>query len=262
VTEQNAISGTKNKHSKQGDIVMPMKFRFRWIPFIAATTAAAIGVSLGQWQTRRAIEKESIEAKMSERSTAAPIVVDSTPLTGDDVEYRRVRVRGKFVSDWNIYLDNRPYKGSAGFYVLTPMRIEGSRMQVIVARGWVKRDIADRTKLPEIALPDGIIEIEGLARRNAGHVLQLGNAEPLRPGSIVQNLEPSTLAQASGLPTQPFVIEQLGDTQDGLVRDWPRPSAGAEKHRAYAFQWYALAAMAIVFFVVTGLKRGRQQATK
>ncbi|MGH8809005.1 MAG: SURF1 family protein [Noviherbaspirillum sp.] len=240
---------------------MPMKFRFRWIPFIAAIVAAAIGIALGQWQTRRAVEKETIEAKLSARSATAPLVLGSAVPATDDVEYRRVRVKGAFVPDWTLYLDNRPYKGSAGFYVLTPMRIDGSGMHVIVARGWAKRDPADRTKLPPIAAPEGMIEIEGLARRNAGQVLQLGNAEPLRPKSIVQNLELAALAQASGLAMQPFIIEQLSDTRDGLVRDWPRPSTGAEKHRGYAFQWYALAALAIAFFVVTGLKRGRQQAT-
>jgi len=40
------------------------------------------------------------------------------------------------------------------------------------------------------------------------------------------------------------------------VRDWPPPSLGVEKHRAYAFQWYALALMALLFFLVTGSRRG------
>jgi len=31
-----------------------------------------------------------------------------------------------------------------------------------------------------------------------------------------------------------------------------------EKHRGYAFQWYALAAMAFIFFVVTGIRRGKK----
>jgi surfeit locus 1 family protein len=42
------------------------------------------------------------------------------------------------------------------------------------------------------------------------------------------------------------------------VRGWPRPSTGVEKHRGYAFQWYALAGMALVFFVVTGFRRGKK----
>jgi cytochrome oxidase assembly protein ShyY1 len=46
---------------------------------------------------------------------------------------------------------------------------------------------------------------------------------------------------------------------EGLVRDWPVPSAGVDKHHGYAFQWYALAAMAVLFFVITGFRSGRKQ---
>lgn len=226
------------------------------MPFVAAIAAAAVGISLGQWQTRRAVEKESIETMMTERGSDAPVKLGPAVQPFEGLEFRRVIVNGEFLRDWNIYLDNRPYKGAAGFYVLTPMRIAGSDMHVLVARGWVKRDIADRTKLPEIQAPDGVVAIEGLARRHQGHVLQLGTAEQLQPGAIVQNAEAADVARATKLKFQPFMIEQLSDTKDGLVRDWPKPSSGKEKHRGYAFQWYALAATAILFFVVTGFRRG------
>jgi surfeit locus 1 family protein len=237
---------------------MPIKFRFRWIPFIAAAVAVALGVSLGQWQTRRAAEKEQLERKLSERQ-AAPSLIIGTQLQGvDDVEYRRVRVAGEFVRDWQVYLENRPYQGVPGFYVMTPLKIAGSHHHVLVARGWVRRDFADRTKLPPLVTPAGTIEIEGVAKRNPGHVLQLGTPEPLRPNAIVQNIDIAEFAQASKLAMQPFVIEQLTDTQDQLVRDWPHPSAGVDKHRGYAFQWYALAATAFVFFIVTGFRSGKK----
>jgi cytochrome oxidase assembly protein ShyY1 len=233
-----------------------MKFRFRWIPFIAAVVAASIGVSLGQWQTRRAADKEAIEAKLLTRESEAPMDLGAAMHPAGDIEFRRMRVRGEFVHGWNVYLDNRPYKGAAGFYVLTPLKIAGTGQHVLIARGWIKRDVADRTKLPAIVTPAGIVEIEGIARRDAGHVLQLGQAEPLRPGAIVQNVEPLQFEQAAGFKMQTFVIEQTSDAQDGLVRDWPRPSTGVDKHRGYAFQWYALAATALIFFVATGFRRG------
>jgi cytochrome oxidase assembly protein ShyY1 len=44
-----------------------------------------------------------------------------------------------------------------------------------------------------------------------------------------------------------------------LLRVWPSPSSGIDKHRGYAFQWYALAAMAILFFVITGFRSGSKQ---
>lgn len=63
-------------------------------------------------------------------------------------------------------------------------------------------------------------------------------------------------ASATALPAQgaaaaspcvaPWIVLQTTVVNDGLVRDWPLPSAGIERHRGYAFQWYALAALAAV----------------
>lgn len=238
---------------------MPIKFRFRWIPFIATMIAVALGVSLGQWQTRRAAEKQAIEDKLVARQAAQPTDLNATrPLSIDDAEYRRVVVKGTFVSDWPLYLDNRPYNGTAGFYVMMPLKIAGADTHVLVARGWAKRDVADRARLPSIATPSGLVEIEGIAKRNPGRVLELGEPQQLVPRAIVQNLDAGRLAQAANLSLQPFIVEQLTDTQDGLIRDWPRPSSGVDKHRGYAFQWYALAATALIFFLVTGFRRGKK----
>jgi surfeit locus 1 family protein len=237
---------------------MPLKFRFRWIPFIAALIVAMIGFSLGQWQTRRASEKLAIEARQQARESQAPTELGSVIRQPEEVEFRHMKVRGEFLPEWTVYLDNRPYKGAAGFHVMTPMKIVNSDMHVLVARGWVKRDVADRAKLPPISTPGGIVEIEGVARRSSGHLLQLGKVETLRQGAIVQNLDASEFEKAAGMRMQPFVLEQAGDLQDGLIRDWPRPSTGVEKHQGYAFQWYALAVTALLFFVATGFRRGKE----
>lgn len=235
---------------------MPMKFRFRWIPLVAALTAAAVGIALGQWQTRRAAEKEAIEARQQARESAPTLLLGAQAGTADEMEFRRVKLKGSFLPDWTVYLDNRPYKSAAGFHVLTPMRLAGSETHVLVARGWVRRDVTDRTRLPSLPAPPGEVEIEGVARKAPGQVLQLGTAAPLRPGAILQNVDAAAFAQASGLPTLPFIVEQATEVKDGLVRDWPRPSSGVDKHRGYAFQWYALAATALLFFFATGLRRG------
>ena len=241
---------------------MPFTFRFRWIPFAAALLAVAIGISLGQWQTRRALEKEAIEQKLTEREAAPAIALDAAPVALDALEYRRVRIKGEFIRDWPIYLDNRPYKGAAGLYVLMPLRIAGSDQHVLIVRGWLARNASDRAKLPPLVTPMGEVEIQGVVRRNPGHLLQLGKAESLHPNAIVQNVEIAEFAGASKLSLQPFFVEQNSAMQDGLVRDWPRPSTGIDKHRGYAFQWYGLAAMAFIFFVVTGFRRGTRQATE
>ena len=237
---------------------MRIPFRFRWIPLIAMIIAVATGTLLGNWQMRRAEQKEAVEQKLNARGAAPPIVLGSTDLSVDEVEYRRVIAEGDFVRDWPVYLENRPYNGTPGFYLLMPLKVSGSDRHVLVARGWFPRDPADRTKLPAIDTPNGAIRIEGVARRNPGQLLQLGEAVELRPGAIVQNLSVEEFGKASGFTMHAFVIEQNGAATDNLVRDWPHPSSGIDKHLGYAFQWYALAAAAFIFFVVTGFRRGNR----
>jgi cytochrome oxidase assembly protein ShyY1 len=239
---------------------MRIRFRFRWIPFIAAMLAVMLGLSLGQWQLRRADEKRAIEARLAAREKAAPVVLGGAPLAPreiDELEYRPVLVRGEFRADWPVYLDNRPHNGVAGFHVLMPLKIAGSDTHVLVARGWLPRNPADRTRIAPYATPRGQVEVQGVARRDAGHVMQLGSAAPLQPGVILQNVDTGALAQAGKFSMLPIVIEQTGDATnvaDGLVRDWQRPSSGVDKHLGYAFQWFALAATAFIFFMVTGFR--------
>ncbi|MEO6921416.1 MAG: SURF1 family protein [Collimonas sp.] len=238
------------------------RFRFRLIPFVATVLLVALGIALAQWQTRRGDQKQLIESKLLQRESEPVLRLGDAAADVDQIEYRRLALRGEFIGGWPVYLDNRPLNGVAGFYVLMPFKIAGSDSYVLVARGWLPRDPSDRSKLPSYPTPAGTVEIEGLARRDFGHVMQLGDASPLQPQAIVQNLGITGFAAASKFKLQPFVVEQTSDAGDHMQRAWPRPSLGIERHRGYAFQWYALAAMAFIFFVVTGFRRGSENTNK
>ena len=238
-------------------------FRFKLIPFLATVTVVALGIALGNWQLRRAAEKTALEDRLAAGNAAAPLVLGAAPLDPAQVEFRRVSVSGEFVRDWPLYLDNRPYQNRVGFYLLMPFKIAGTGMHVLVERGWLPRNAAQRDQLPPYATPTGTVTLQGIARVNAGHVMQLGTAPALQARAIVQNADPAQVAAASGLALQPFVIEQTAPARPGgddsaMVRDWPAPSLGVDKHRGYAFQWYALAGTALTFFVVNGFRRGKQ----
>ncbi|WP_312548385.1 SURF1 family protein [Massilia sp.] len=250
---------------------MRLRFRFRGIPFLATVVLVALGIALGNWQLRRAHEKEAIAAAMLERGRLPPVVLGSSSgvheydrvgTSAHPTEYRRVRLIGEFVAGWPVFLDNRPYQGRAGFYLAMPFKIAGSAKHVLVLRGWLPRDPREYTRLPKYETPRGRTTIDGVLVASAGHVLQLGAAVPLKPGALVQNLEVADLARASGLTLEPLLVQQTGPRADGeiLVRDWPAPDTGIDKHRGYAVQWYALAAMAALFFVITGFRSGRKQA--
>lgn len=231
----------------------------RILPLLATAILCAIGISLGNWQTRRAEEKEAIAALMQEQLRRAPVVLSTAQEFSQLQAFQKVKLKGQFARDWPLYLDNRPLYGVAGFYVLMPFKIDGSKQSVLVARGWLQRNPVERTKIPTLLTDQGIIEIEGVVRDQLDRTMQLGKSEILKPASIVQSVPFDDLRKQTGLAIVDKVLEQTSNASDGLIRDWPKPSAGSDKHRAYAFQWYGLALMAAIFFVVTGIRRGKNR---
>jgi surfeit locus 1 family protein len=59
----------------------------------------------------------------------------------------------------------------------------------------------------------------------------------------------------------PIVVEQTAPTSatDNLVRNWPAPDFGVEKHRIYMMQWYLFAATAAGLWMYFNLRRPRQK---
>ncbi len=241
----------------------------KFLPLLATVIVMSIGIAAGIWQTGRAHGKEEIEAKLQNRSQAPALTVaPSAQQELDAAEFRALRVKGEFVADWPLYLENRPRDGKVGFYVMMPFKLSAPSASaphkptyLLVARGWVARDTKDRSKLPNLVTPQGEIEITGMIRRQAGRLMQLGSRPMIKPAAILQNLEVAELAQASQFELLPYILEQgqAADIADGLLRDWPRPSSGADKHRGYAFQWFGLATAAFLFYVFTGFRRARRR---
>ena len=234
---------------------MRMSFTFRFIPFLAAIIVALIALSLGNWQSRRAEEKQRLASEQATQAGLPPLDMQLVEEGKAPAYFRSVQMTGSFIAQWPIYLDNRPYQGKAGFYLLMPFKLKGSEQTLLVMRGWLPRDAQNRLQLPITPTPQGVLQLEGKVRESVGHVMQLGSEPALQSGVIRQNLEVTELSKASGLRVENFIIEQTSETADGLIRDWPEASLGIEKHRGYAFQWYGLAVTALLFFIATGIKR-------
>ena len=203
-------------------------FRPRWWAVAAAALACAAGIALGNWQSRRADEKRTALARLE-----------------------RVAVVGEFVPRYTVYLDNKLRRGKAGYEVLTPLKLRGSGEHVLVNRGWVETG-KTREVIPDVPTPSGELRIEGISLPRVERVLTLreGGAGKLR-----QTLDVEAFAAETGLRLERRVIEQHSSAPDGLARDWPPHEAGAEKNAAYAFQWYALAALAVILGLVLSFRK-------
>lgn len=235
--------------------------RPRLLPSLVAAVVLVLTVSLGNWQMRRADEKARIQESIDALSHAAPVAVGGGEIDPASLDGRRVVVRGHFVGERTVFIDNRTRKGMAGFHVVTPVRIQGSQRHVLVLRGWVARDFHDRNRLPDVPSPSGVVEIEGLAQAGIPQVLEL-RAPPI-PGPddrLWQNIDFDRFAGWSGLELQRVLVRQSSEMDDGLVREWPAAGADVAKHHAYAFQWYAMAAATAFLWIFFGFFRRERSA--
>ncbi len=214
-------------------------------------------ISLGQWQARKAEQKHALQETYDQREKGLSLQVGAHPLDPVAVRYSRVIVRGRYEPAYQILLDNQVHEGMAGYHVLTPLHIEGGNMYVLVNRGWVPIG-RDRSVLPETDVPQGVVEVSGYAAVPSGKFFELEKPEDLQSGwqKVWQNLDLKRYADAAPFPLQPVVIRlDPASTAGGYVREWPRPDARIEVHRGYALQWYGMAAVLTVFYLVTSIRK-------
>ena len=212
--------------------------------------ASAAFVLAGNWQARRAEEKRALGAQFDQSLRSPPIALVPGADTAGLI-HKHVAVRGRFVAERTVLLDNKLRQGRAGYEVVTPLRLGASEWHVLVDRGWIAAP-GSRASLPEVRTPANELEVDGIALERLPRALELGSAAP---GKVRQNLDVAAFAAESGLRLEPLVIEQHSDSHDGLAREWPRPDFGVEKHESYALQWYSFAALAIVLLIVLSTRR-------
>lgn len=230
----------------------PYRFAPRVVPTLAAFLVFALTTSLGNWQTRRGEEKLALQQRLDAYAAAPPMEIRQQRQQPADVVDHRVRARGRFLAERTIFIDNRVYRGAPGYQVVTPLRIDGGAMHVLVNRGWVAAG-TDRSRLPAVSTPPGEITIEGIAVIPVSRPYEL--APDATSGPLRQNLVPERIEAETGMAMQAFVVLQTTDGEDGLVRDWPKPDAGVNTHRAYALQWYVLAFLALALWLGLNLHK-------
>ena len=232
------------------------RFTLRLWSTVAAAVVIAIMLQLGNWQLSRAQEKESRQERLDLLSQQPAIALSAAPVKLEDFQYRRVEARGVYVPMHTIYLDNKIYRGIPGYHIITPLRIGTSSMHVLVNRGWAVAD-RDRSKLPQIATPDGPVTVSGVATAAVQKTLEL--SKEMVSGQVWENLDLERYRSNSGLTLQPVMILQQDDVEDGLVRQWARPDSGAARNLGYAFQWFAMALAVLIIYLVLSVKRERSE---
>lgn len=234
----------------------------RLVIAVAALLAFAATASLGVWQWNRGQQRTALHEAIAARQGAAPVSLRELLAPGagrEQLLHRPVVLRGEWIAERTVFLDNRQMNAVPGFYVVTPLRLEGSGPVVLVQRGWVQRDFQRRERLPAVQTPPGTVEVQGRIADPPAKLYAFSGEEK---GAIRQNLDLAAFRAETGLPLLALSVQQTGAASEGLLRQWPQAGSGAEKNYGYAFQWWAMAALIVLLYVWFQLVLPRRQARR
>lgn len=235
----------------------------RWL-LLAAVAVAVLAARLGFWQLDRADQKQQLQAATEQRAALPVLTQPDVARTAGEVpaqQHRRARLQGRWLDSHTVYLENRPMNGRTGFYVATPLQLDDGSV-LLVQRGWQPRDLMDRARVVPPPPAAGATTVLG---RIAPALPRLYEFDAAASGVIRQNLPLDAFARETGLRLRPWVLiqeDEPGMTADGLLRQWPAPDAGLQKHHGYAFQWFSLCALTIGLYVWFQFIRPRRRAAR
>ncbi|MEI6414347.1 MAG: SURF1 family protein [Pseudomonadota bacterium] len=224
------------------------EFRFHWGPSLSLILVLPLLTGLGMWQLDRAEQKRDLSRLQWERSTLPPQPLAGLVSDAVALRFRKLTARGVFEADQQIYIENRRENGRNGFHVITPLRLEGSEVRVLVNRGWIPP--AANGEPSAAPVTEDILTVTGDAYTPSAPFLILHdrNEAAHRGEKRWPYLTLERFAARVTYPIEPVVILEDPADPQGFVRHWSHESFNEDMHIGYAIMWFSFALMALAIY--------------
>ena len=231
-------------------------FKPTLIPTLVTLILLPVLIRLGFWQLERAEEKRLVlqQFELSQKQPAVDIT--SVPEPEHLLQYQKVTMTGKFDVKHQFLLDNKVYRGKAGYHVITPLFLSGSDKVILLNRGWLPQG-KNRQDLPDILTSEETIKVFGQVKLNPGAGFNLGGDIEVSTSwpRVVQSENPAVLINYLGYPVLPMIVLQDPNSKAGFARDWYIKKIVPEKSTSYAVQWFALSLALVIIYLVVNFRK-------
>lgn len=232
-----------------------------WWQTLIVLLAMAVMAGLGQWQLARLDQRRAANGELLAKLQSDVLVITDAALpdSPEALEDRLAVVTGEYDFARQIAVQGQFSEDTPGYWLVTPLQIEGSTSAILVNRGWIPAaageagDWAAFDETPDQPLrgylqhsrqmPDGSIsvvpadEVKGWWRVDI-EAIQSQMPYPLLP--VALQVAPDANRGRDELPRRVTVDFDLSEGS----------------HMIYAIQWYAFAFIAGTVYVVLLRRRG------
>jgi len=244
----------------------PYRFSPPWWGVLLFCMGAAIFCSLGVWQFERAHYKaERVASQQAARQAGVQAMQPQQAASSGDTRVaglvygREYFVAGHFDASEQILLSDQLRGPQTGYRVWTPLVLD-SGVRVMVDRGWVPRPPSGEP-LSNPDAPQSRVRIKGFWRGFPQPALQWGTSscDDKHWPRALSFPDAATVRCQYGAPVLNGLLLMDPKAPHGFVREWAedKDSVGLRPfgHYAYASQWFLMAFVAGVIFVVVNLSR-------
>lgn len=209
-----------------------------------ALTLIALCLFAAQWQFDRG-SSQSVTNKIIAKNLELPAleVTDIADLDPVANQWRTVILTGRFSQVHQELVRNRYYEGKFGFEVLTLFKSDRGT-NFWVDRGWVAAG-PNATTPPKVS-PAVVGSVEITAR------IRSENLSRQLQGSFfvtrAQAEKPESITQLQGVEAKPYYLDLLPSANGEItpLTEIELPELSNGPHYAYALQWLAFAALALI----------------
>lgn len=225
--------------------------RPRAFAILLAVFGVAVFVALGNWQVDRAAQKERLFAAFADAGSQTPVTLEAARRAGTPLRYPLVSVRGHYDPDRSYVLADQTHDGKVGSVAYAIFEPADGSAALLVDRGFVARDVhGDRPVIP--SPPSGEQQLLALYAPPPGSGLHLGgNALPRQNAWPKESiyLDIGEISEDAGRRLDTKILLLAPEPASGFVREWRPNVFPPERHRAYAFTWFTLAAVVVAVFI-------------
>jgi surfeit locus 1 family protein len=229
---------------------------------VAALVLCALCVRLGAWQWHQGSERQEEWARFARG--ADQVIALGARAVSEVPLYQRVSVTGRLEGARQFLLDNRTYRGRAGYEVLTPLTRAGAAV-LLIDRGWVPFS-GSRARLPDIAFEAAApVTLSGRIVELPSPGLASGRSAPDARApwpKVTSYPSAGELGAALGAPLAARILLLDPQAPFGYVRDWQPPGMAPLRHLSYAIQWWSFAALALIVWVLMSTRRTHPAPTR